>query len=351
MPSYLGIVGGCSGAFGIFVQDLGQNVIVEDDEKCGMDWRESRQHGDPCAGVTQLMNRIALTVGNRSFVYDGAAVAISGADPRYWPWFHQAALQHAGVDPNRTRISSLTEAAHWGAFRGGSGILVRCGHGSSTFASNAAGESVLMGGWGSVVGDHGGGAWMGRQALEAMCMALDHRASSDERVFVAGLLDDVGAPDAMELIERIERVRFYSGGFGLRKELFLLGVATTRMAEMGDRFAKSVTQRALEHLIEAAVAAHLHVGAPPEIPLALAGSVFSEVPSFATSFTERLSEVIHPTSIVVVGNAERSTYWSVTGIAMIAINKSERNKDEWFSNLFDADAVQNLAPQKSTTGE
>jgi N-acetylglucosamine kinase-like BadF-type ATPase len=330
MSRYFGVVGGCSGSYAILVENDARNVVIADDDKGGMDWRESRTHGDPGGGIQRLKDRIAAQICG-PLSYDAAAVAISGADCRYWPWFHRLSLKHAGFEESKTEISSLAEADYWGAFRGRPGILIRSGHGSSCFGRNGEGGATLVGGWGSIVGDHGSASWLGQQTLDAFCRVLDLRAGPEERAFVNEYLASDEARTPMEVIENIERERFYIGGFGVRKELFSIGVKAMRMAELGDVHAESLTAKALNYLSECAFAVYRGIQEPADIPLALAGSTFSHSPKFSHALVEKISE--HLPVAEVLASADESVFWSIAGVAILVINRFERDNEAWISNL------------------
>ena len=53
------------------------------------------------------------------------------------------------------------------------GILILSGTGSSACGINGAGESAHSGGWGYLIGDEGGGYWLGLQSLKAAANAAD----------------------------------------------------------------------------------------------------------------------------------------------------------------------------------
>jgi N-acetylglucosamine kinase-like BadF-type ATPase len=343
MSRYLGIVGGFSGSFAILVQNRGADVIFADDDNCGMDWRESRTAGDPRSVIHRLKDRIAAQMRG-PLSYDAVAVAISGGDARQWPIHHRFALKHVGFAEARTEISSLAEAAYWGVFGGRSGILVRSGHGSSFFGSDGRQKQTLLGGWGSISGASGSACWIGREALQAFCSVVDGQASRGVRAFVERLLlDETGTRTPLEVINQLEEERHYGGGFCLRKALFALGLKTLRLAELGDEHATFLTDEALKYLTDRVLAVYQRLGEPGEIPVALAGSAFACSPGFAAGLGERISHVL-PVS-AVEKNAEESVFWTVTGIAMQAIRKSEDNADQWMSTLRNARALRHLRAQ------
>jgi N-acetylglucosamine kinase-like BadF-type ATPase len=73
----------------------------------------------------------------------------------------------------RVAVGDDTDAALAGAFRGGPGIVVIAGTGSGAAGRDAAGRTVRVGGHGYLLGDEGGGYWIGRQAVSAALRAAD----------------------------------------------------------------------------------------------------------------------------------------------------------------------------------
>lgn len=63
--------------------------------------------------------------------------------------------------------------AHLGALGGESGAIVALGTGAIAFGSDGHGIWHRVDGWGHLLGDRGGGAWIGRRGLEAALLAHD----------------------------------------------------------------------------------------------------------------------------------------------------------------------------------
>lgn len=59
------------------------------------------------------------------------------------------------------------------AFRGGSGLIIIAGTGSIVLARTRHGDLLRAGGWGSLLGDEGGGYQLGLQALQAVADRFD----------------------------------------------------------------------------------------------------------------------------------------------------------------------------------
>lgn len=55
------------------------------------------------------------------------------------------------------------------------GVIVLAGTGALAYGVNERGEHALAGGWGHLLGDEGGGYWLGREGLRAVLRAADGR--------------------------------------------------------------------------------------------------------------------------------------------------------------------------------
>ena len=77
--------------------------------------------------------------------------------------------------PGQNQIAILTDAevAHYAAHREESGILIILGTGSIILAKTRSGRFVRAGGWGSVLGDEGGGYRLAQAGLAAVADAFD----------------------------------------------------------------------------------------------------------------------------------------------------------------------------------
>ena len=73
----------------------------------------------------------------------------------------------------RVAVGDDTDAALAGAFAGRPGIVVIAGTGSGAAGRAADGRTLRVGGHGYLLGDEGGGYWIGRQAVSAALRAAD----------------------------------------------------------------------------------------------------------------------------------------------------------------------------------
>ncbi|BEP16329.1 hypothetical protein acdb102_46400 [Acidothermaceae bacterium B102] len=70
-------------------------------------------------------------------------------------------------------VGDDAEAALLGAFDGGPGIVVIAGTGSAAFGRSADGQACRVGGLGYLLGDEGGGYWIGNQAVRMGLRSAD----------------------------------------------------------------------------------------------------------------------------------------------------------------------------------
>ena len=92
-------------------------------------------------------------------------------------------------------------AAHAGAFAGATGIVVSGGTGAVTFGADEFGARVYADGWGPILGDEGGGYWMGVEALRATCRSLDGRATHTN--LAPAVMEALSVTSADELVHLI----------------------------------------------------------------------------------------------------------------------------------------------------
>src|SRR5438445_2710877 len=87
------------------------------------------------------------------------------------------------------------EIALYGATDGDAGLVVIAGTGSICCGRNRQGRHVCAGGWGPIVGDEGGAAWIARKALQAVAHASDGRAEKTALTSAALTFFKVATPD------------------------------------------------------------------------------------------------------------------------------------------------------------
>src|SRR5204863_8457287 len=107
---------------------------------------------------------------------DRAVVGAAGAGRAQEQGELEAALVQAGL-AQRVRVMADAEIALSTAFADGTGIIVSAGTGSIAYARDPAGQLHRAGGYGSQLGDEGGGYWPGRRAPDGAARAQDGRGA------------------------------------------------------------------------------------------------------------------------------------------------------------------------------
>jgi glucosamine kinase len=175
--------------------------------------------------------------------------------------FAAAMGEAAGVP---ARVASDAIVAWLGAFVGGPGILVIAGTGSVAVGGGSYGELALIGGHGHLVGDEGGGYWIGRRALRAALAAAE--GTGPETVLGDVIAKSAGA-SLYELMVRVQRSP------GDRSELAGLAPVVGKCAEgpARDPVARAILADAAGELTGLVTALRQRFGG---LPVAAAGGVF-----------------------------------------------------------------------------
>lgn len=77
------------------------------------------------------------------------------------------------VDANEYRLEPDYVTAWWGATHGEAGVVVIAGTGAAAYGRNSAGAACLVDGLGHLLGDRGGGFWIGLEALRHTVTCLE----------------------------------------------------------------------------------------------------------------------------------------------------------------------------------
>lgn len=157
------------------------------------------------------------------------------------------------------------------------GAVVAAGTGAVAVGTDARGAWRKADGWGHLLGDEGGGAWIGRAGLAAALRHHDGRPGGSAPL-LAALNRRFGTPADLvnELYPRPDRASLLAR--------FVPDVAAA--AAEGDPEAAAILDRAGTLLAETALAA-----LPPDAPrvVSYAGSLFRAVPRLGEAFTRHLA--------------------------------------------------------------
>lgn len=162
-------------------------------------------------------------------------------------------------------------------------ILI-AGTGTLALARDAAGQLARVGGWGPELGDEGGGAWLGRAALQLVPHAADGRAPQ-ARALAAAVLRHCGFADVQDLVAEASA---WTGDAAR-----LAGVAPVILAEAvaGGAAALALLAQAAAALAELVVAARRAVDLPVAVPTTLTGGL---VAARASPLRAALAEALPP---------------------------------------------------------
>jgi glucosamine kinase len=170
------------------------------------------------------------------------------------------------------------------AFGDGPGVLLIAGTGSSAFGRGPAGSTARCGGWGPVIGDEGGGAWIGRRALSVVSAAADGR--EPETALTGAILTAAEVTDASELIRW--------AADATPGKLATLAPVVITVADAGDLRANSIVSMAVEELAlhVRALARQLFADERASVPVAFTGGLLGKGTSYRKRLEHRLRTAV-----------------------------------------------------------
>jgi N-acetylglucosamine kinase-like BadF-type ATPase len=164
------------------------------------------------------------------------------------------------------------------------GIVIVAGTGSIAYGVDGNRRACRAGGWGYLLGDEGGGFWIGRAALSAVVRQFDGRGPATRLTEL--VLAEMQLATPSELIHAI-----YDRG--LQRPL-VAGLAHVVQQAMlaGDAVAAHILARAAEELVGAAASVVTRLGMRGDVfPTILAGGIFKAIPALSADVCERMAEV------------------------------------------------------------
>jgi N-acetylglucosamine kinase-like BadF-type ATPase len=164
------------------------------------------------------------------------------------------------------------------------GVVIVAGTGSIAYGRDAAGRAARAGGWGFVLGDEGGGYWIGRAALNAVVRQFDRRGP--DTMLTGMVIEAMNLHTPSDLVHAV-----YAGGLH-RNAIASIVPVVQRAADAGDAVAADIVSRAAVELAVAASSVITRLEMRGErFPTLLSGGVFRGVPSLVPQVTTRLAEV------------------------------------------------------------
>ena len=170
------------------------------------------------------------------------------------------------------------------------GVVIVAGTGSIAYGRDGANRAARAGGWGYILGDEGGGFWIGRSALNAVVREFDGRGPTT--MLTELVLSQMRLGNPTELIHAV-----YAGGLH-RNAIAAAAPVVQRAADAGDAVASDIITRAGMELSAAAasVITRLEMRGD-QFPILLSGGVFRGVPALVDQVAARLVEVAPRTDV------------------------------------------------------
>ena len=145
-----------------------------------------------------------------------------------------------------TALASDTYAALASGTAGGGGIGLIAGTGTVALAHGRAADDVLVGGWGWLLGDEGGGFWIAMEALKAAARDVD--GTGPHTHLTAEVAELLGQADMRGVYNLVTGSRLD------RTAIAALTTGVVAIAEAGDLTAAGILDRAADRLADLVVA-------------------------------------------------------------------------------------------------
>jgi N-acetylglucosamine kinase-like BadF-type ATPase len=163
------------------------------------------------------------------------------------------------------------------------GVVLLAGTGSIAYGRNAAAQAARAGGWGYLLGDEGGGFWIGRAAVSAVVRQFDGRGPVTRLSEL--VLTQMNLTNPTELIHEI----YYRDVH--RHAISGLAALVEDAAQEGDAVARQILIRAATELAAAASSVITRLGMRGEaFPIVLGGGIFRGIPTLVDDVGRLLSE-------------------------------------------------------------
>jgi N-acetylglucosamine kinase-like BadF-type ATPase len=235
-------------------------------------------------GVEKILHRVMdETLGDRDIKLDAICLGIAGVDRPRDAQTIKEIMRRIGHKTRTVVVNDALVALVAGA-GDQAGVVVVAGTGSIAYGRDAEGQAARAGGWGYLLGDEGGGFWIGRAALSAVVRQFDHRGPATSLTDL--VLEHMHLSTPAEVIHAI-----YDRGLQRHAIAGLAGIVERAM-EAGDAVAGEILDRAATELASAASSVVTRLRMRGDVfPTVLAGGMFKAIPSLVNNVTTRLAEV------------------------------------------------------------
>jgi N-acetylglucosamine kinase-like BadF-type ATPase len=234
--------------------------------------------------VEKVLHRLMEeTLGQYDARPDAICLGIAGVDRPSDAQSVQEIMRRIGFKSRVVVVNDALIALVAGAGEE-AGVVIVAGTGSIAYGVDGHRRACRAGGWGYLLGDEGGGFWIGRAALAAVVRQYDGRGPATRLTDL--VLAEMHLSTPSELIHAI-----YDRG--LQRPL-VAGLANVVQQAMlaGDAVASHILARAGEELVSAAASVVTRLGMRGDVfPTILAGGIFKAIPALFADVSERMAEV------------------------------------------------------------
>lgn len=167
-------------------------------------------------------------------------------------------------------IASSTDIAlaYRGEFELGEGIFLYAGTGSVAIHITRDEEEITSGGWGYLLGDEGGGFWIGREALRHLARNAESGIKLDE--FSQEIAKIIGGPTWSDIREFT-----YSKN---RSEIAQLSRIVVSLAQVNNKVAASIISEAAQYLVDLVERLDEQLNGA-KLPVKFGGGISSAIPT------------------------------------------------------------------------
>ena len=222
-------------------------------------------------------------IGDREVRPDAVCLGIAGVDRPGDAEAVSSIMRRLGFK-SRTLIVNDALVALVAGVGDNPGVVLVAGTGSIAYGRDGSGRAARSGGWGYLLGDEGGGFWIGRSALAAVVRQFDGRGPAT--ILTELVLAEMHLASPTELIHAI-----YDKGLQ-RRAIAGIAALVQSAADAGDATASEILTRAGAELTAAAASVIRRLGMRGDVfQTVLAGGIFRAIPALVADVRLRLSEV------------------------------------------------------------